>query len=466
MKKLIVFLITFTAVFVLPGCKKFVEGYEVSPNNPLKVTLPTLMASAQGSIFWTYNGDMARILSMWMQYQDGIDRQYAGYSIYRFTESDVDNLWRSFYYEGLMDLNQLDKQARAEGQNSLYFTDGYIGISNVLRSMMMMQITDLFDRVPMSQAFKGEENLSPAYDTQDQVYQQVNALLNEAIVKLQVTPPARKLTPGSDDYIFNGDLSKWLNIAYLLKARMHMHYFKATGTNLPTGNAAMDSALAALDRAYANGFASSADNMNAKFDVNNYTASNPWYQFMQERGDIATNSNFEAMLTNLNDPRLAVYSEGGTVGTFFQENFLPMATFAEAKFIEAEAALRTGNIARAKTAYVEGIEASMATYPGISGTAIADYLAQPSVDITGISDTQILLERIMTQKYIALYIQPETFNDWRRTGFPVLNPKTGNVTNNVIPRRFPTPISERTYNGANAAPIISDITQRVSWDRP
>jgi hypothetical protein len=69
----------------------------------------------------------------------------------------------------------------------------------------------------------------------------------------------------------------------------------------------------------------------------------------------------------------------------------------------------------------------------------------------------------MTQKYLGLFMQVEVFNDWRRTGIPSLTTSADNVTNDIIPRRYPYPISERLENPKNY-PAEVKITDRVWWD--
>ena len=72
----------------------------------------------------------------------------------------------------------------------------------------------------------------------------------------------------------------------------------------------------------------------------------------------------------------------------------------------------------------------------------------------------------MTQKYIAMYNQSESWTDWRRTAFPKLTAVTGTE----IPRRWLYPQSERLYNGANLAAtgyIVSNpnwIFSKMWWD--
>lgn len=66
----------------------------------------------------------------------------------------------------------------------------------------------------------------------------------------------------------------------------------------------------------------------------------------------------------------------------------------------------------------------------------------------------------MTQKYIALFTNIQAYTDWRRTNFPSLTPSG---TNTQIPRRMPTPQSERIVN-PNARVNIN-IYDRVWWDQ-
>jgi hypothetical protein len=127
----------------------------------------------------------------------------------------------------------------------------------------------------------------------------------------------------------------------------------------------------------------------------------------------------------------------------------------EQKFIEAEAALESGDKPRAATAHNEAVTASLEQW----GVSDAAYLAANAAE----TDATISLEKIMTQKYIALYYQTETWNDWRRTGFPALIPSDGQ---SKIPTRWPMSQSERFYNADNynllSNPI--DIYAKVWWD--
>ena len=135
-----------------------------------------------------------------------------------------------------------------------------------------------------------------------------------------------------------------------------------------------------------------------------------------------------------------------------------LCSFAELKFIEAEANLRLGNKTASKTAYTAAIKASLAGW-GVAQADADAYLAQTNVTPSG----DVTLQNIMEQKYVALYTQFESFTDWRRTSLPALTPVKGNS----VPRRFPTSQNQRLFNGANVPAGGLDanwIFKAMWWD--
>jgi hypothetical protein len=184
---------------------------------------------------------------------------------------------------------------------------------------------------------------------------------------------------------------------------------------------------------------------------------------------------FIELLKSINDPRLPYFalpntdeeyigspknesntstSDWGPYAGTSGETDLPLVTYFEAKFLEAEANLRLGNTDDAAAAYNDAVKASVLKVTGASDPAFEDLYANED-------GASITLEKIMIQKYIAMFTQPEAWTDWRRTNLPALDPNPdGDVAG--IPRRFPTCRSERNYN-TNAI-VISDILTPVWWD--
>jgi len=71
------------------------------------------------------------------------------------------------------------------------------------------------------------------------------------------------------------------------------------------------------------------------------------------------------------------------------------------------------------------------------------------------------LQRIMEEKKIANYLSIENYNDWRRTGFPVLT-KVPNALSD-IPRRMLYPQNEILSNPQ--AVHSAKLTDRLWWDQ-
>jgi hypothetical protein len=132
---------------------------------------------------------------------------------------------------------------------------------------------------------------------------------------------------------------------------------------------------------------------------------------------------------------------------------IPLVSFVEMKFIEAEAKFIANDLDGAATAYNEAVVASVEQ---VTGTAIP---AEFETSTASETNATISLEKIMTQKYNALVGQVEVYADWRRVEIPALTPFPGA---SGIPNRLPTPLDERLYN-TNAI-VVSDIFQPVWWD--
>ena len=69
-------------------------------------------------------------------------------------------------------------------------------------------------------------------------------------------------------------------------------------------------------------------------------------------------------------------------------------------------------------------------------------------------------QHIMEEKAVGNIFNLETFNDWRRTGFPVLQPVDGALSE--IPRRLLYPQSEILTNPQSQQ--SAKLTDRVWWD--
>ncbi len=448
------------------SCSKFVDGYEISPNSPTETNPALLTTVIEVATFAHYTGQLARMSTILTQQCAGTQAQYEDIARYSLLEGDNVNDWQSLY-SAITDCNILIGLA---GESNPH----YRGIGKILKAMNLAIATDLWGDIPDREAGKGlqgEAYYSPTYDTQQQVYQDIQTLLSEAITDLSKSADDNNVLPATDDLIFNGDVSKWTITAHVLQARYENHLSKRD----PAGSATR--ALAALDEAYAAGLTSPDGDCNAIFPGDGNSL-NQWYAFQSDRANyIKMAEGFVDFLKSIDDPRLPFYATedangefSGTplgsittstsdVGAFFASPAAPapLVTYVEAKFIEAEAAFRANDKVRAAAAHNEAIKAHILHVTGA---------AAPNAYITSQAsetDATITLEKIMTHKYVALFTQFESFTDWRRTNIPALTPNPGGLVAG-IPRRLPTPQDERLYNTNAPKPSITDILKPVWWD--
>lgn len=127
---------------------------------------------------------------------------------------------------------------------------------------------------------------------------------------------------------------------------------------------------------------------------------------------------------------------------------MDLMMYSEVAFLLAEAAQRGGfSISNPEIHYKNGIVASMKRWgitDGANGFNFNTYYSSPKVSYSSANNK---IERIIDQKWLSLWLNVESWFDWRRTGYPVLN--TGPVTQYgaALPLRFmyPIPFQDAKY---------------------
>ena len=419
------------ALLMLSSCEKFFGDVNVDPNAPLDASPSALLIVIETRLAYTIGGDFSRFGSVFTQHVDGYDRQFAGFQNYTFVPGDFGTAWDNLYAGVLGDIKQLKTKADASNYNA------YGGVARALEAHTLMMIADYFGDAPYSAALNADKTYQPTYDTQAQLYTTILTLLTEARAKLAAT--AGPLKPNSaNDRIYGGSTAKWTKYCNVLAARAYLHLGKLDNANYAK-------ALAELAKG---GFASGADDARYAF-AGGALGEAPWYQYNTQRQDILVGARYVAMLDSLKDPRKAIY--GADIDDahpiFTEDQHLGLVTYTEQKFIEAECKMKGGDAPGAKIAMLAGIQASF-DEAGVDAAKYAPYIAQAAV-----SPATVTLNQIMVQKYIALFADPEVFNDWRRTGIPNLKPNLGSF----VPRRFLYPQSELDLN-TNTPKALSCLT--------
>lgn len=467
-------LLASTALMSISGCKKFLDVNK-DPNDPLTVSesliLPPVILTTSTSIVGGYNGVLT---AYWMQ-QLSINQPAPNSESYRLLPADVDNTWSFYLYPNVFEsLDVMIKQAQAASHNQ------YVAIGKTLFAYNMAIATDVWNEVPYSEALDIATIKNPKYDSQETIYNGIQNTLDSALY--YINQPVSAIAPGPDDLIFNGNMSNWKKFIYMLKARFYLRLTKAPGR---TASAQADSALAAL----ANGFASNSDNAVVNY-VGTPGAESPWYENTQPgQGGVVMAKSFIDSLIARKDPRLPVMADTNSLGKYagrpsgsdpapdpnvfsslnvFYGGYLPiedintgsaaplfLATYSEQLFIQAEATFITQGAAAAQPVYQAAIASHMSLL-GIGTAAQNAYIAsRPLLTASN------AIQQIITEKYVADFLSIETYNDWRRTGFPVLA-LAQNAYVNYIPRRWPYSSTELL---TNPQPQQSATTaDRVWWD--
>ncbi|MCX6281080.1 MAG: SusD/RagB family nutrient-binding outer membrane lipoprotein [Bacteroidetes bacterium] len=453
--------LVFMMALALGSCKKWINtDLNVNPDAPSDVPMSSILTGVQANMAYNTIGgnDLCRVTSIWLQYFQGVARQSQSTANYYLLPSDINNLWVTNYTNTMMNLETI--MSKATGSNPTY-----MGIAEVLMANSLGITTDFWGSIPLSQAFQGVGNLTPAFDNQEAVYTEVLRLLDDAIIQLN-TPGAPS---AQGDVMYGGDPAKWLAAAHSLKARYILHKCKLDNTVYTQVLAEVSAAISSNDN----------DLQFTFFDAAG--SQNPLYQFMSQRGDITMAKVFIDTLNLVrHDPRLPMFATavGDTayVGNGWGEvsadvsmpgnavaaasAVVPFISYVEVLFIKAECLYKTNApVDQVRTALIDAVTASMQKWG-------ADYTAWMAIysQYINYSSGAPLFKEIMTQKWIALYNQAEAYNDWRRTDNVIglqANPLTS-AQRNEMPRHYPEAQSETNYNPNTPTDI--DLWSRVWWD--
>lgn len=478
------------SLLMLTSCQDFLDINE-DPNNPVDVAEPQLLGGVIANFSYeVLGGYPVRVTNTWVQ-QTAYNATLPHYGMYDIDENAVNNLWTFFSYTDVMQ-NCKVLVEKAE-RNSTY---DYAGIARVIWAWNMSIVTDLYNNAPYTQAWQQATFPFPEYDTQEAIYESIQNLLDEAIENFDRTD---KMAPfvGAEDFVYGGDIAKWRKLAHLLKARFHLRLTYAPGKDART------QAQLALDQ-LPNAFTGNADDAGYAY-VDEEGQENPWFQYaIDGKWDNNTqlSAHYIGLLQDKGDPRIHAQAQlqGGVyvghpngapaaadvsfLGNYYSDAgaTLDWLTFAEQKFIEAEAKFLLGDRAGAQMAYQEGIEASFdklsaaiatgATKAGVTSAeltqAIDDYMTA-NMDL--VAQDNAAYQQIMVQKYIALYLQFETYNDYRRTGYPILEMAQNVIQDDLteVASRFPYPSAELNFNTQNVneqgIPVgRRAVKEKVWWD--
>jgi hypothetical protein len=468
MKKIfyIILGISFTAGF--SGCSKYLDKLD----NPNLVTVPPLNGLLAKATYATGNDVflMGNVVSYYNQY---LASNVRGSDADIYNPVDYSGTWTEFYTT-MMNIKQMNDLALKQGA---YL---HSGIGKILLAYNLNMLINTFGDVPFTEALQGQQLLVPKFDSQATLQASALQMIDDGIADLNKTGSSLNLDPASD-VIHHGAVKAWVKTGNALKARFLNQLSKTKNYN-PA------SVLSALTNAYT----SNADDAT----LTAFNGRSPWnaaaYNNTQLNLDGWLGKYFVDALNGTTygvfDPRLpkiATITKFGDyrgtangagrigTGTNQEESYLSvngsysggnapllMVTYAEMKFIEAEASLASGNKAKAYAAYLEGIRANMDRV-GVSEADKNTYISKPQVSA---GEANISADLIFKEKYIAMFLNPEGWVDARRFNYKYKNFQLpqGSVLTTFI-RRLSYPTVETSRNGANV-PVVKTLDERLAFD--
>lgn len=472
MRKLILFLII-PVLFASSSCKKFIDVNK-SPNNPTSVPPSTLLPTTTVGIAFANSNDLDRATSVIVQHLAGTGSQALDYDVYKL-DGYFDNQWNFELYNGAV--NNLVIIINQYGDAN----PAYGGIAKLELAYAYSMLTDLWGDVPYSQAGQGTKFLTPRFDKQQDIYQgnatdNIQSLFDMVKEGLADLDKPSVLKPGKDDIVYGGDLTKWKRMGNTLLLKFAI---QISNPNPALAKSTIDAVISGNNYINANildfevPFGSSVGNQNPLYNFNNVNRTTD--QMLSARlltlsrslndtvrlGKYFTKptGNFVAFDngSTATPPTLANRSKYNTylVGTS-GEAPIRLLTFAQVNFILAESALILGTSGDANTYYQAGITANMQKV-GMTTAEINQYFTDNPGVVTLSGTTEDKRKQIITQKYIAWIGNGiEAFDDYRRTGYPVLAlaQNAAGQNPNVIPTRLTLPTGElqRNPNAPNPGP--------------
>jgi len=482
------------------SCQKDFEEINTNPNRPQQA-LPTALFNGSTKLFlkntrnYTTSGMMFR---SWMQYtaQD----TYTKESRFLYRDYAGDYLWRYPYqvaggYKDIIDLNTNPKTK--ELMATYGKSENQIAAARIMLAYTFALLVETFGDVPYYsygspnperfQALQLEKYISPVYATQKEIYTDLLKELKEAAA--QIVSDSYVFKEG--DYIFETP-DKMRRFANSLRLRLAIRLKDVSDTELRTlaqqsidelkaGTAVMQSEADTVELQFDSDDTNPAPIYKEYFVSNrvDYSPSNSFVQLLKgQRGNFGVDPRLQKYFApkgltkyqardgrytesdNLNDYIGMPYGldesmadfqfKSGVAVSFFSSRIL-QPNYAEVfmEYSEVCFLLSEAN-GWDNTWYKKGVEASMKKW-GVNSTKITNFLNTiPAAN----------QENVLTQKYIALYMNPnEAWAEYRRTGYPHTLIKVNEETDLNIP----TEAGQTKYRFESLVADLTDIPERLFY---
>lgn len=368
--------------------------------------------------------------------------------------------WRRHYYDIGVNLNEMLASAKEAGYTNFPL------IGRTIRLMSTQLTTDVFGDMPRTTAYTDHVT----YDTQESIYEWMLSEVEDLLAQYNdpsiVNSPANISITKSMDRIFSGDLKKWRQFTYALKARILLRKLPNWDNTQNTCDQIINTVNAALE---------DWEEPNYKFDGGVGEANCPWGPAKPKIGGWESRSNdldktipskylmvdmfgIEASPNPIKgyakDPRMEALmkprkgADGRTIFRYLDCNigmdasakeshypdlycttpmssqdltvnpytkndgYVPLFLTEELMLIKAEALYWRGDKTGAREWTIKAVEKSFERF-----NCNTKYTEKYLKNVDYLPEIGFNIGHIMRQKYVCMYLQPEIWTDMRRYNY-------------------------------------------------
>ena len=468
------------------SCEDGLEEINTDPNNFPTAGDAQILSSSLGFLGYVVETDLNYSDSfLWSQYYTwGIGVSIGNPERYVQAATDHNGYWQRAYANSLADLDYIDKNSTSAA---------YRGISKVLKAYIFQGLVDHFGDIPFTEALSGSIEdgsiLAPNYDSAETtVYPALVTMLDDALSELALAGGE----VAEDDFVYQGDISKWRKFANSLKLRILMRTSEVSPQSSAVQNLINNGSFieTAADMPFIPYSGASGDQnpmyARAEFGVGMfYFASNATLNVMQDLNDprdevlytLATTGTFAGNLHGIDqgtvddEPFTAPDTDYSLASPYAYGATNPVVLMSpwEVWFLRAEADARYGTSDNEVTAFENAITENF-TYMGLASDAAA-YIS--SLGYSSADPLDAKIDMIAVQKWISLNgtQEDEGWIEARRFDRPASRlftngiwqtPPLSVLANGTFPSAWLYPETEMSLN-ANA-PAQRTITDNIFWD--
>ena len=477
-------------LIITDSCKKQLNINQ-NPNFPTlsqgtpSLVLPAAVLATTGQV----GGNLAIVGGMWSQYftQASLAQQYVDIESYNLPPTDgvVNFSYDNLFTNGLKNYQYVIDQASLNKDWNFYL------MGTVMKAYTTEVMVDLYDEIPYSQALQGAANLAPKFDSGYAIYTSLLGTLDSALGK--DFSASTNSVPGTQDLVFNGNMSDWMAFANTLKLKMYLRMTNARPSDAAAGIQALyrtNPNFLSVDAAITN-FTNAAGLDNPMYESNirqNNTTAN-----------LKASTTFVSWLEANNDPRIIYWFGSANPASINQgdyANINPVYSAApvfaqtptdpvefistpESYFLQAEADLRYFGGVNTQSLYNQGVLAAFSQL-GLDGSSFIANGGAYAFPASGTTDQK--LQAIIVQKWASCAYGChgiEAFFEQIRTGYPIRSSvystdpayipgqlvvsKNSDLGPGQVPRRMVFPYDETSRN-PNAPAQVPETTP-VWWGK-